>query len=62
MFANNDNGFICYLTPVDVGIYEGYATMLVWLEGFDPDCYNVIANDTVVISLSFRVAYKANKN
>ena len=61
MYANNQNGFICILTPVDVGTYEGYATMLIWLEGYDPDCYNVIANDNIVISLNFRLAYKAIK-
>ena len=58
MDATSADGFICYLTPVDVGVYEGYMTLLIWLEGFDPDCYNVIANDEIIISLSFRLAYR----
>ena len=62
MFAKDSNGFICYLTAVDVGKYEGYMTMLIWLEGFDPDCYNVITNDTVVISLKFKLGYRENKD
>ena len=61
MFTDNTNGFICYLTPVDVGKYEGYITMLIWLEGYDPDCYNVIGNDEIVISLKFRLGYRENK-
>jgi hypothetical protein len=58
MYPRGEEGFICYMTPVDIGTYEGYITMLVWLEGYDADCYNVIANDKIVISLNFRLAYK----
>jgi hypothetical protein len=62
LYPNSPEGFICYLTPYDIGKYEGYMTMLIWLEGYDPDCYNVIANDEIVISLSFRLGYKENKD
>lgn len=61
LFADNTNGFICYLTPTDVGKYEGYVTMLIWLEGYDPDCYNVITNDEIVMSLKFKLGYRENK-
>ena len=62
LFASGPEGFICYLTPYDIGKYEGYMTMLIWLEGYDPDCYNVITNDSIVISLNFRLGYKENKS
>lgn len=62
MFANNSNGFICYLTQVDVGTYEGTMTMLIWLEGYDPDCYNVIGNDSIVVSLKFHLGYYERQN
>ena len=62
MYPYSEDGFICYLTPVDVGVYEGYMTMLIWLEGFDADCYDVIGNDNIIMSLQFKLAYKKTIN
>lgn len=59
LYANDNNSFICYLNQVDETTYEGMATMMIWLEGYDSDCYDLIFQDEMVISLNFRLAYKA---
>lgn len=60
LYAENNNGFICYLTKTSDTTYEGSATMMIWLEGYDSDCYDLIFRDSSIISLKFRLAYRAN--
>lgn len=34
--------------------YYGFVTIRIWIEGYDPDAYDFVINDTVSIGLTFR--------
>lgn len=58
--ADNDSK-ICELTSTTVDgeiVYVGKTYLVVWLEGWDADCYEAIAKDTILCQLNFELAGK----
>ena len=59
--VNHNQSYIMTLEKQDA-YYIGQATINIWLEGWDPDAFDAILNDHVMIQLEFITARKATNS